>query len=125
MRNKFKNIILMLIGYCIPFSFLGMYGDATFDSMWLYALAVIGYGFLCWLCIQYRSLTGLLLGNVLSCGISVVCVELFQTEEWAWYFKPFTAVKMVLVISVVAFIIQIAIWLFTKNRTKSTQNQSN
>ena len=116
-----KIMLLALVGYCIPFSFLGMYGDATFGSMWLYALTIIGYGFLCWFCIRYCSLTTLILGNVLSCGVSVVCVELFQTEKWAWYFKPFTAMNMVIVISVAAFIIQLVIWLVTKNRQKSPQ----
>ena len=116
-----KILLLALVGYCIPFSFLAMFCDVTFDSMWLYALMIIGYGFLCWFSIRYRSLPTLLLGNALSCGVSVVCVKLFQTEEWAWYFKPFTAMNMVIVISVAAFIIQLIIWLVTKNRQKSPQ----
>ena len=111
--------ILVLLGYCIPFSFLAMFGDVTFDTMWLYTLPILGYGFLCWLSIQFRSLPTLLLGNILSCGASVICVELFHTEEWTWYLKPFTAVNMVIVISVAAFIIQLIIFLLTKNKQKN------
>ena len=54
--KKIMSLALVLVGYCILLSFLGMYEDAVFNSMWLYALTIIGYGFLCWLSIRYRSL---------------------------------------------------------------------
>lgn len=111
MRDKIKKMILLLIGYCVPFSFLAMYGDVTFGSMWLYVLLVLGYGLLCWLSIRFRSLSTLLLGNVISGGISAGCVAAFQTEKWSWYFKPFTPMTMVILISVVAFVVQLTIWL--------------
>ena len=106
--------VFVLLGYCIPFAFLAMFGDVTFDTMWLYVPAILGYGLLCWFSIRYRSLPVLLLGNVLSCGVSIICVKLFQTEEWAWYFKPFSAETLVVIISAVALIVQLIVWFSVK-----------
>lgn len=118
MKGKMLNITSVLIGYCIPFSFLAMYGDVTFDSMWLYGLLIVGFGFLCWGCIQCHSLISLMLGNTFSCGVSIICVTLFRTSDWTWYFKPFTAVSMVMLLSVVVFIIQLVIWRIVTSRYK-------
>ena len=41
MRKRRLISILVLIAYCIPYVFLGMYADAMYHSMWLYGLMVL------------------------------------------------------------------------------------
>ena len=115
--------ILVLLSYCIPFSFFAMFGDVTFDTMWLYIFAILGYGFMCWFGIRYLSIVNLLLGNALSCVISVIFVELFQTEEWSWYFKPFKAETLVVIISVVALAVQLIVWFFKRKKLDEMEKE--
>ena len=116
-----KKKELLLIGYCIPFSFLAMCGDVTFGTMWLYALLIVGMGFLCWGAVKSQSLIALVFGNALSCIVSIACVMVFQTAEWAGYFKPFTATTMVILISAAAFILQFIVWSIATKKRKDKE----
>lgn len=98
---------LLLLGYCIPFVFLSMYGDAAHGTMWLYALMAVGFGGLCFGSVRARQVWIVPLGNVLSFLSSCLCIRQFSTEKWEWYFKPLTAGQFLLVISLAAFALQI------------------
>ena len=93
MKNKGLHILYVLL-CAIPYPFLAMWEDASFGSCWCYAGMFLAHLFL------YRAAKGkglgrlLLLGNGLSLLLSLLCIQLFQTEKWLWYFKPFSAVQL-------------------------------
>lgn len=105
MRKKVLTGFVFL-GYCIPYSFFALYGDVSYGSMILYVVMIVAMGILCWETVKLNRTHILAVGNVLSCLFSCFCINVFQTEEWNSYFKPFTAVQLSIAISVVAFIVQ-------------------
>ena len=97
---------------CVPYAFLCLYGDAEFGSLWPAAVC-----FLCAYLLIIRSrpaLPLLLAGHTLSLLSSCICLSLFSTERWSWYFKPFSALQMILLYTVIAF----ALHLFIRRRRK-------
>ena len=42
-------------------------------------------------------------GHALSLLSSCICLALFQTERFSWYFKPFSAMQMILLYTLAAF----------------------
>ena len=118
MKKSFTKGLPILIGYCVPFTFLAMYGDVTHDSMWLYGLLILGMGLLCWYAVRIRSLWGLLGGNLLSLLTSYFCITQFQTADWQWYFKPFRAETLELLISFVITVVQLIIWLLAVRKIR-------
>ena len=86
-----------------------MYGDARFGTpgFWTgYGFMILGFGLLRKLTLRHGTRRILLLGNVLSCGSSLLFTLLLQTETWGWYFKPFTAEQLVLLLSLLSAAIQ-------------------
>ncbi len=104
--NKWMMRGLQLLGYWVPFSFLAIYGDAEFHSMWLYLLMISGFGALCVWVARTKQYGMIVLGNIVSGLSSYLCVGLFAPERWGWYFKPLTAEMLVIVLTVVAFVVQ-------------------
>lgn len=120
MNNQIEKWILFL-AYCIPYPFLAMYGDVTYGAigcLLFYGLFIICTGGLCWLSIKTKNIPIGMIGSLLSGVISYGCVVLFQTEIWKWYFKPFRATTLVIILSVVAFLIQLIIWKNAKSKEK-------
>ncbi len=118
MKNKAGQTVLLLFGYCIPFAFLGIYGDVSYDTMWLYALLAAGMGLLCLTCIKFKNPIALVLGNIISGIVSVLCAHAFISAELEWYFKPLTARKTVILISLGAFLIQFMLWKAASKKAK-------
>ncbi len=118
MKNRVVQTVLLLLGYCIPFAFLGMYGDVSYYTMWLYALLIAGMGLLCWGCIKFKNLLALVLGNILSAVVSIICVRAFIPSDLEWYFKPLTSSSTAILLSAAAFIIQFIIWKAAAKKTK-------
>ena len=91
-QKKFSALYLLLCA--IPYPFLAMWEDATYGSCWLYGVMLLTHIFL-WRIAKRKGLGRLLfLGNSLSLLPSLLCIHLFQTEKWLWYFKPFSAVQL-------------------------------
>ncbi len=109
----------LLLGYCVPYVFFAMYGDAEAHTMLLYGLLIAAMGLLCRGCIKAGSLSVLVIGNILSCVMSLICVNGIQSEKWVWYFKPFRAVFLAVFISLIASIIQIAVWKAASKKSRS------
>lgn len=105
--NKWLIRGLLLIGYCIPFAFLSMYGDATYDTMLLYALMIVALSVLCSSIIKLKQFIVVIFGNILSFITSYICVQQFYSDKWGWYFKPFTANGLLIAISVIAVLVQL------------------
>lgn len=120
--NKWLIRGLLLIGYGIPFAFLSMYGDVTYDTTLLYGLMIVGFSFLFFSAIKSKQFIAAILGNILSFITSFICVQQFytgiNTDKWSWYFKPFTATAMLVIISVLALLIQLAFAYFHWKKSK-------
>lgn len=109
----------ILLGYCVPYAFLAMYGDVQYGSMLLYALMIVCMGLLCRSCIKAKKLGVLLLGNVCSFAVCAVCILLFAGERWSWYFKPLLPYSMLLFVSVIALVLQLLIYQASAHKTPS------
>lgn len=120
--NKWLIRGLLLIGYCIPFAFLSMYGDVTYDTMLLYGLMIAGLSLLCFSVIKSKQFIVVILGNILSFITSFICIQQFytniNTDKWSWYFKPFTATAMLVIISILALLIQLVFIYFHWKKSK-------
>ncbi|ABW17680.1 hypothetical protein [Alkaliphilus oremlandii] len=106
-----KNLIrfLMFLAYCVPYGYLAMKGDATFGTMIFYGLMIASFGILCRTAIRTNNAIVLIIGNVLSFISSYLFTFKNLSEEWGWYFKPFTPMSLLLLITTVFFTIQVLI----------------
>lgn len=115
-----KGIILLC--YCIPYSFMSINGDARYRTMIFYGIMLVCMGFLCIQSFKYHAIGYAVVGNILSAIISYLCVISFMTENRNWYFKPFTPSTLTIFISIVAFLIHLFVWL-TLKRSKKIQKR--
>ena len=103
-----KKEVPMLILYCIPWIFLALYGDHTWGIAWQYGLTLailaVGAGIL------KDNGRVLVLGNLLTLGVSLVMVRIFGFGELNHYFKPFTAYGWVMVLTAVSAVMQMLVW---------------
>ena len=117
MKNVLTRLFLAL-GYCIPFVFLAMNGDATSGTMWFYAILFFGLGTLCYCSIKTKNAAVVILGNVLSFASSYVFAYFFNTEKWQYYFKPFTYNELIIFETAIAFVIQILFVIYYVRKGK-------
>lgn len=123
--NKKLIKFLMLMAYCIPYGYLAMNGDATSGTMIFYGFMIAGFGTLCRTAIRTHNTIILIIGNILSFISSYFFIlRKLQSEVWSWYFKPFTPVGLLVLITIVSFIIQIASIIIVKARKTSTNSDN-
>lgn len=101
-----KSKMIILAGYCIPYIFLCLYGDAVWGSGWVYGIAAVAMGLLCFFACKTQNVKLVVVGNILSFAVSEICVMLFALDELSYYFKPFSVQMLVGVCSVAAILIQ-------------------
>ena len=118
--HKWIIRILLLIGYCVPYAFLSMNGDATSGTMLFYVLMIISYALLCWIAIKSKQSAVVIVGNICSFLSSYFFILQYQTEKWSWYFKPFAANGLMITISVIAFLIQL-VFVYKYNKKQRTK----
>ena len=106
MKKAWTRIILIL-GYCVPFVFLGMNEDALTGTLWCYLVMILGFGVLCYYSVRTKNMFIIILGNILSFISSCSFAWVFQTEKWEYYFKPFLPNQLIIFETVIAFVIQI------------------
>lgn len=104
--NEKKSKIVLLVGYCIPYIFLCMYGDAVWGTGLVYGFAAIAMGLLCVLACKTQNIKFVVIGNIISFAVSESCIVLFAMEKLNYYFKPFSVHKMACVCTVIAILIQ-------------------
>lgn len=88
MRKTWVIRVLLLIGYCVPFVFLSVNGDATFGTMLLYGVMIAGFSFLCLVALKTNNVAILYIGNALSFASSYAVAKLSRLELIEHYFKP-------------------------------------
>ena len=122
--NKKLIKFLMLMAYCIPYGYLAINGDATSGTMIFYGFMIIGFGILCGTAIRTHNTIILIAGNILSFISSYLFTLRNLPEEWGRYFKPFTPVGLLVLITIISFIIQIASIIIVKARKTSTNSDN-
>lgn len=115
MKNWYIRLLL-LIAYVVPYAFLAVWGDAVFGAMLLYVVMFAAFLILYTLCIRTGKVVVLLTGNILSFVCSIVAAKFTHLEELSWYFKPFTALSLLTVLSAAAWVMQILVLLYCKRK---------
>ena len=100
-----KTKTLIFAACCIPYAFLSVFGDAACGTMAFYAIMIAASAIICYVSIRTRNILLLYIGNVTSCGVSLAATLLSDLNQMNWFFKPFTAVSLVITISAVIVVI--------------------
>ncbi len=101
-----KSKFILLAGYCIPYVFLCLYGDAVWGTGMVYGIAAVAVAILCVAACKTQNIKMVVLGNIISFAVSELCVMLFALETLNYYFKPFNVHMLVGICSVIAILIQ-------------------
>lgn len=114
--NKKKNQSwLLLFPYCLPFAYLCVNGDATKGTMLYYWLMIACFAALCWVALRYKNIPVLYIGNAVSLLSSYITAKVSGLSPMGYYFKPFTAYSLMVVIAVFAAIFQtVPVLILTK-----------
>ena len=99
--------LLLSIAYCVPYSFLCLYGDAVYNTMIFYAVMMVCFALLYHFSIRTRNLPILFAGNTLSFLSSSTAAKLTNLKVMDYYFKPFTAYSLIFTLSLAALFLQI------------------
>ena len=114
MRRRSAVSLLILLAYCVPYVFLGMYGDKTYHSLWPYGLMIAAMAGLGWYCARTKRIPTALLGNLLSLLISCLLTQCFAGDDWNYFFKAFPATIRTVQFSGIVFAVQAIPWWFAK-----------
>lgn len=96
--------------YAVPYVFLGMYGDYTFHKIWPYIVMAAVPGVLAGVCARWKWVWAAVLGNLVSTGISWLCVSAVATEHWDYFFKAFPCTIRLFQFAGIGLIVQLIIW---------------
>lgn len=113
--NKKLTRALMLLVYSVPYGYLAMKGDVDFGTIIFYGPMIISFGILCGIAVRTKNTIVLIIGNILSFISSYLFTSRNLPREWSWYFKPFTPVGLLSLVTIVFFIIQVLI-IFSFNK---------
>lgn len=119
MEKKWIIRILLLIAYCVPYAFLSINGDANYGTMMFYGVMVVAFFLLCLVSIKTNNIANIFIGNILSFVSSSISLMFGDLEAMSWYFKPFTAQSLLMVISIVVMIIQVSALVVYKIRSRN------
>lgn len=97
--------LISVAGCCVPYAFICLWGDVTYGTMLFYPVMI---PVVCLLARRARRISpALFAGHALSFASSCVCLLLFRTERWSWYFKPFSAFQFMAAQSLIALMIHL------------------
>ena len=118
MKQKPLSVRPTLLGHAVPYAFLAMYGDAAGRTLWLYVPLLVCPALLCVLAVKVRLLFLLPTGAVLSFLSSDLFLTHLRTELWSWYFKPFSPLGFLVLLSAAVLLGQAAQACLLKARSK-------
>ena len=116
--KKWMSRVILIVAYMVPYVFLSVYGDAVLNTMILCLMMISAFAILCVASIKSHNLIVMIIGNIISMTSSLATAYLSGLTELNWYFKPFTAHSLVIIISAVALIIQIILYVISKRKYK-------
>lgn len=109
--DKFLTKAILLIAYIIPYVFLALDGDLSGYAMMSYGTMIAAFLGLCWTAIKTGYAKLVYFGNIMSFISSWIAVDSSDLVKMSWYFKPFTAHQLLIIISLVLFVVQaILVW---------------
>ena len=111
-RKAFYMVILLL--YCIPYAYSGIYLELAGWGLWGYFIAV-AMGYI--LSLQAAKLDNkyiVFAGNIISLSASLYCARNFITERWWSFCKPFTPAGAVIFDTFFIVLSSFAGWLIEK-----------
>lgn len=114
--DKQGKKLFLLLAYCIPFAFLAMNGDASSGTMLFYAVMAISFALLFYISVRAKGIWVVIVGNGLSFLSSYYFILKYKIDKWDWYFKPFTAIGLLKVITFIALAVQISGLLYVKKK---------
>lgn len=107
-KRKIGNLPVLLT-CSIPWAFLALFGDKELHTVLLYGLWLLAAVVLGWLARKSNAVSPALMGNLLSCLISLLCAHCLTDWE-SWYFKPLGITGWVIALSVFSLMMQFLIW---------------
>ena len=110
--------ILLLVAYCVPYSFLAVNGDGTSGTMLFYGVMIAAFVVLCTLSIKTHNAWIIVVDSFLSGVSSYLTASLSGLEPMGHYFKPFTSHGLITTVSVIAFVVQTAIVLICLSKQR-------
>ena len=116
--KKYINQVLILFGYCVPYAFFAIYGDAQLHTMIFYGFMLLAIFLLLHLSLKLKNKRLVVVGNVLSFLSSYACTSIFFTDNMGWYFKPFTSNSFLILISILILMIQLVFIFPSKQKHK-------
>ena len=116
--NKWLIRGLLLLAYCIPYAFLAINGDAKLGTMVFYIIMIVAFSVVCWISIRTRNIPIIFGGNVFSAVSSFAFEEMTDLATMNYYFKPFTARQLIVIISIIALVVQTIVVLVALHRKK-------
>lgn len=125
MKKTWMIRVLLLAGYCVPFAYLSVNGDAAFGTMLYYVLMVAGFALLCLGALKTNNTNIVFVGNLLSFASSYITAKLSGLEPMGYYFKPLTSYSLIVCISVVAMILQaMIVGIGTSKKNRKSRKRS-
>lgn len=107
--NHFK--LWFILAYLFPYVFFAMRYDADCGTALMYPLMALLVGGLSWLAVKLQIIRWAVVGNILTFLSSLTCAMLFRTDRWMWYFKPFSSLGLLVLISLAAGGLQALYWV--------------
>lgn len=114
MTKRNKVSILILLAYCVPYVFLGMYGDKNFHNLWLYGFMIVVMIGLSSYCKKTKRIHIVLVGNTFSFLNSYLLTQYLATENWDSYFKAFPPTIRTIDFSLMMLVLQMIVFVVTK-----------
>ena len=115
MKKKRIGAVLPVL-YCVPWTYLALWGDGMHGTMLLYALLIAAHAGLYVLCAKLGRTWAAIVGSAVSGAVSLACVLCSPLMEMNYYFKPFTAVQLAAAVSVVLFAAQACAAVFGRKK---------
>ncbi|MCB2291530.1 hypothetical protein LGK97_17550 [Clostridium sp. CS001] len=101
--------LLLLVVFSFPYVYFSMYQDLINSSMIGHGLMIATLIPMIFICKKTHNLPVGALGNIISFIASYLLVISSTGEKWGYYFKPFTAVGLLIFVSIVIIILQLIV----------------
>lgn len=113
-----RKTVALLLAYCTPFAFLAMNEDLQSGSLYFYLFMLISFLVLCFTAVKSDNSQVLFPGNLLSFISSYIFIQLFNLNEESYYFKPFTAVGLLVAVTIIMCVLQLGIIRIVKKMNR-------
>ena len=117
MKKKWISTLLLL-GYCVPYAYFALWGDAKIGTTLLYGVLLAAHAVLCTLALKTHHAWAAIVGSALSGAVSLLFVRPSPLMEMNHYFKPFTAMQLTAAVSLIMFVIQAGAAVLWKKKGK-------